>query len=160
MSFKVSTAERDKANERLKEAYECLKGARDCYHLQQKRLAAEKEKYSLDGSPQKKPRLATPEIAYQQDLHRPMAILSSLSISDDDKFLAQKGLLLTRYNDAIQFLRYKFQAIAPYDDERPYHAEFSNDCLEYRLDQRLTHYNPDNTNDIKVLLAVSGAGKT
>jgi len=35
-----------------------------------------------------------------------------------------------------------------------------NKCLEYCLDQCLTQYNPDNTDDIKVLLAVLGAGKT
>jgi len=83
------------------------------------------------------------------------------ALTDDDKlFLVEHDLKLGRYKDVIQFLRYKILEIAPYDTERPYHAEFSNKCLEYRLDQRLTQYNPDNTDDVKVLLAVSGAGKT
>jgi len=82
------------------------------------------------------------------------------AMTEDDKFLAENNLSLGHYTDFIQFIRYKIQMIAPYDSEHPYHAKFSNDCLEYRLDQRLTHYNPDNTDDIKVLLAVSGAGKT
>jgi len=81
-------------------------------------------------------------------------------LTADDKFLAENKLSLGRYKDVIQFLRYKMLKIAPYNSECPYHAEFSNKCLEYRLDQRLTQYNPDNTDDIKVLLAVSGAGKT
>ncbi|KAI8897303.1 hypothetical protein BC833DRAFT_615154 [Globomyces pollinis-pini] len=42
----------------------------------------------------------------------------------------------------------------------PNNASFKDNCLEYRLDRRLTSYNLDNVDNIKLILAVSGAGKT
>jgi hypothetical protein len=66
--------------------------------------------------------------AYETDSWREPVL-----ISEDEKFIAQNALVLGRYNDAIQFLRYKIQMIAPYNHEHPYHADFSNKCLEYRL---------------------------
>jgi hypothetical protein len=43
----------------------------------------------------------------------------------------------------------------------PNSALFRDNCLEYRLDRRSTLYQPDDDKDnIKLLLAASGAGKT
>jgi hypothetical protein len=39
-------------------------------------------------------------------------------------------------------------------------TKFRDNCLEHRLDKRLTDYNLDTDDNVKVLLAVSGAGKT
>jgi len=40
------------------------------------------------------------------------------------------------------------------------HKLFHDNCLEYRLDRRTTTYNIDDVDNVKLLLAVSGAGKT
>ena len=39
-------------------------------------------------------------------------------------------------------------------------AKFHDNCLEYRLDKRETNYVPNDANNVKIVLAVSGAGKT
>jgi hypothetical protein len=52
--------------------------------------------------------------AYETDSWREPVL-----ISEDEKFTAQNALVFGRYNDAIQFLRYKIQMIAPYNHEHP-----------------------------------------
>jgi hypothetical protein len=42
----------------------------------------------------------------------------------------------------------------------PNGAAFHDNCLEYRLDRRTTSYNFDDVDNVNLLLAVSGAGKT
>jgi hypothetical protein len=45
--------------------------------------------------------------------------------------------------------------------KQPFFAEFNEQkCLEHRLDRRQTDYLPDADDNVKILLAVSGAGKT
>jgi hypothetical protein len=46
-------------------------------------------------------------------------------------------------------------------EKPPNNAHFHDNCLEYRLDRRSTSYELDYSNDnVKLVLAVSGAGKT
>lgn len=80
--------------------------------------------------------------------------------SKSDQFIFENGLNLEESEDVITFLDYKMGVLAPYDSAKPYQANFLDNCLEFRLDVRQTVYQLDEKNDIKVQLAVSGAGKT
>ncbi|KAJ3225185.1 hypothetical protein HDU78_010739, partial [Chytriomyces hyalinus] len=44
---------------------------------------------------------------------------------------------------------HKIDALAPYNPEKPYHATFSDNCLEFRLDRRQTTYSLDDSDNIK-----------
>ena len=52
------------------------------------------------------------------------------------------------------------EILAPYYPDKPYQALFSDNCLEFRLDRRQTTYSLDDEDNVKLLLEVSGAGKT
>ncbi|ORY51661.1 hypothetical protein BCR33DRAFT_752876 [Rhizoclosmatium globosum] len=62
--------------------------------------------------------------------------------------------------DVIKFLECRMKAQAPFDPETPYRSAYLNNCLENRLDQRLTTYQLNAQNNVKVLVSVSGLGKT
>jgi hypothetical protein len=58
--------------------------------------------------------------------------------------------------DAVKYIHSQIDTLT-----QPFSAEFNETtCLEHRLDRRQTDYIPDNTNNVKLMLAVSGAGKT
>ncbi|KAI8820320.1 hypothetical protein BJ741DRAFT_572512 [Chytriomyces cf. hyalinus JEL632] len=80
--------------------------------------------------------------------------------SASDQFISDNALDLQKTKDVLTFLKHKIEAIAPYNPERPYQATFADKCLEHRLDRRQTTYQLDNVDNVKILLHVSGAGKT
>jgi len=83
-----------------------------------------------------------------------------LSKSKSDQFILDNNLNLQEKADVVQFLLHKMDVLALYDPAKPYQAVFLDNCLEFRLDVRQTKYQLDNKDDIKIQLAVSGAGKT
>ncbi|RKP20084.1 hypothetical protein ROZALSC1DRAFT_13153 [Rozella allomycis CSF55] len=75
----------------------------------------------------------------------------------DQKFIAENGLDLNRSTDLIKYTLYQFAKTV---GECELGASFNENCLELRLDQRRTEYVLDDVDDIKIVLAPSGAGKT
>ncbi|KAJ3230321.1 hypothetical protein HDU78_008492, partial [Chytriomyces hyalinus] len=82
------------------------------------------------------------------------------SRSRSDQFIADQKLNLQKSQDILAFLRHQIEVLAPYKPEHPYQATFADNCLEHRLDRRQTTYQLDNVDNVKILLLVSGAGKT
>ncbi|KAI8823942.1 hypothetical protein BJ741DRAFT_556790 [Chytriomyces cf. hyalinus JEL632] len=80
--------------------------------------------------------------------------------SPSDDFIADNKLNLHKLDDVFTFLRLQIEYRAPYNPERPYQATFADNCLEHRLDRRQTTYQLDKVDNVKILLHVSGAGKT
>ncbi|KAI8823930.1 hypothetical protein BJ741DRAFT_714983 [Chytriomyces cf. hyalinus JEL632] len=80
--------------------------------------------------------------------------------SPSDDFIADNKLNLHKLDDVFTFLRLQIEYRAPYNPERPYQATFADNCLEHRLDRRQTTYQLDEVDNVKILLHVSGAGKT
>ena len=66
---------------------------------------------------------------------------------------------LDKSTDLIKYVHYLFEK-NPISSALSSEPQFQKCCLEHRLDRRSTNYNLDSENNIKVLLAVSGAGKT
>ena len=82
--------------------------------------------------------------------------------NSSDKFIQDNGLDLSKTDDVITFLRYEMAKIANHQ-KHPYSVTldtFQKNCLEYNLKKRQTAYELDDSNNVKILLAVSGAGKT
>ncbi|KAI9346100.1 hypothetical protein BDR26DRAFT_817945 [Obelidium mucronatum] len=77
-----------------------------------------------------------------------------------DKFILDNGLNLNEPEDAITFLRHRFDKLSQFKPGKPNLAEFPQNCLEGFLMIRRTDYTLDDIDNIKVLLAVSGSGKT
>ncbi|ORY44920.1 hypothetical protein BCR33DRAFT_816742 [Rhizoclosmatium globosum] len=77
-----------------------------------------------------------------------------------DQFLFDNNLNLERTEDVIKYLQHKIDVLAPWYSHQPYKAHFLNNCLEFRLDRRETMYSLDSHDNIKLLLSVSGSGKT
>ncbi|KAJ3342997.1 hypothetical protein HDU83_005842 [Entophlyctis luteolus] len=86
--------------------------------------------------------------------------LNPLIRSSTDQFIIDNHLDLQRTEDVLIFLKYKIESLAPFDPDHPYQASFAQNCLEHRLDRRQTTYQLDDENNVKLLLLVSGAGKT
>ncbi|KAI9341509.1 hypothetical protein BDR26DRAFT_918448 [Obelidium mucronatum] len=82
------------------------------------------------------------------------------SLSPSDKFIADNNLNLQRTDHTVIFLRHQIELNSPYNPLYPYHASFADNCLEHRLDRRQTSYELDDVDNVKLLLLVSGAGKT
>ncbi|TPX49701.1 hypothetical protein CcCBS67573_g10145 [Chytriomyces confervae] len=80
--------------------------------------------------------------------------------SPSDEFIADQKLNLQKSQDILAFLRHQIEVLAPYNPQHPYQATFASNCLEHRLDRRQTKYQLDNVDNVKILLLVSGAGKT
>ncbi|KAI8820595.1 hypothetical protein BJ741DRAFT_557502 [Chytriomyces cf. hyalinus JEL632] len=85
---------------------------------------------------------------------------SDMDRSPSDDFIADNKLNLHKLDDVFTFLRLQIEYRAPYNPERPYQATFADNCLEHRLDRRQTTYQLDKVDNVKILLHVSGAGKT
>ena len=83
-----------------------------------------------------------------------------LEKSKSDQFILIHNLDLQKTADVIKFLEHKMEILAPYNPDKPYQALFSDNCVEFRLDRRQTTYSLDDENNVKLLLQVSGAGKT
>ncbi|KAI8845365.1 hypothetical protein BJ741DRAFT_145871 [Chytriomyces cf. hyalinus JEL632] len=80
--------------------------------------------------------------------------------SPSDDFTSYKKLNPQKPDDVLTFLRLQIEVRAPYNPEHPYQATFADNCLEHRLDRRQTKYQLDKVDNVKMLLHVSGAGKT
>ncbi|OAJ32827.1 hypothetical protein BDEG_28707 [Batrachochytrium dendrobatidis JEL423] len=77
----------------------------------------------------------------------------------DQEFIKANNLKLQNPNDAFKYLIHHLENIV--DVSRlPNNAVFNDNCLEHRLDRRVTNYQIDNVDNIKLFFAVSGAGKT
>lgn len=77
----------------------------------------------------------------------------------DEIFFSSQNINLNKPADCAKYVVYLFEKKV--DVTRlPNGAAFKDNCLEYRLDCRYTSYIPDNADNVKLLIAVSGAGKT
>ncbi|KAL5034545.1 hypothetical protein RTP6_7729 [Batrachochytrium dendrobatidis] len=77
----------------------------------------------------------------------------------DQEFIDANNLALQTPNDAFKYLIYHLERIVNVT-RFPNNAVFHDNCLEHRLDRRSTSYAIDDVNNVKLFLAVSGAGKT
>ncbi|EGF80545.1 hypothetical protein BATDEDRAFT_35163 [Batrachochytrium dendrobatidis JAM81] len=77
----------------------------------------------------------------------------------DQEFIDANNLALQTPNDAFKYLIYHLEKIVNVS-RFPNNAVFHDNCLEHRLDRRSTSYAIDDVNNVKLFLAVSGAGKT
>lgn len=81
----------------------------------------------------------------------------------DEAFIQTNNLDLRKPNDSLKYMIYLLEKAVvniPSPNSAELHKLFQDNCLEYRLDRRTTTYNLDNVDNVKLLLAVSGAGKT
>jgi hypothetical protein len=84
------------------------------------------------------------------------------SKSDND-FIQTNNLDLQNPSHSLQYLIYLLEkpvVTIPNPNSTELHKLFYDNCLEYRLDRRTTTYNLNNVDNVKLILAVSGAGKT
>ena len=77
----------------------------------------------------------------------------------DQEFIQNNNLDLQKQSDSLKYLIYHLEKVVDVL-KLPNSAKFHDNCLEYRLDQRATTYHPDTIDNVKIVLAVSGAGKT
>ncbi|KAJ3268284.1 hypothetical protein HDV01_003215, partial [Terramyces sp. JEL0728] len=77
----------------------------------------------------------------------------------DEEFIKSNNLDLRKPSDILKYLIYLLEKTVDVS-KLPNSAAFHDNCLEYRLDRRTTNYIPDGADNVKLLLAVSGAGKT
>ena len=77
----------------------------------------------------------------------------------DEVFIERNNLDLRKSDDTLNYLIYLLEKIVDVQ-KLPNSATFHDNCLEYRLDRRSTSYALDSIDNVKLLLAVSGAGKT
>ncbi|KAJ3122181.1 hypothetical protein HK098_003059 [Nowakowskiella sp. JEL0407] len=83
--------------------------------------------------------------------------LSSLGrLSRGDVITIENNLNLSKPNDVVTLVE-KYLESFP---RPPYSATFSTSCLEHNLAHRWTSMMLNNDNNVKILLSVSGAGKT
>jgi hypothetical protein len=79
--------------------------------------------------------------------------------TSDKVFINDNNLDLQKSTDCLKYLIYLMEKQVDVQ-KLPNSAAFRDNCLEYRLDRRTTTYNPDEADNVKLVLAVSGAGKT
>ncbi|KAJ3317586.1 hypothetical protein HDV06_001377 [Boothiomyces sp. JEL0866] len=77
----------------------------------------------------------------------------------DEEFIENNNLDLRKPSNSLQYLIYLLEKVVDIP-KMPNSAAFHDNCLEYRLDRRTTQYVPNDVDNVKLLLAVSGAGKT
>jgi hypothetical protein len=89
---------------------------------------------------------------------------SCVRTKSDEKFIETNDLDLHKPSGTLKYLIYRLEKMVAGKIPNPNNAElhilYLDKCLEYRLDRRTTAYNLDNIDNVKLLLAVSGAGKT
>jgi hypothetical protein len=84
---------------------------------------------------------------------------SFVRTKSDEEFIQTNNLDLRKTDGALKYLIYLLEKVVDVAN-MPNSAAFHDNCLEYRLDRRTTTYNLDTVDNVKLLLAVSGAGKT
>ena len=84
---------------------------------------------------------------------------SFVRTESEEKFIQEHNLDLRKPSDTLKYLIYLLEKSVDVPS-MPNSAAFHDNCLEYRLDRRTTTCNLDNVDNVKLLLAVSGAGKT
>lgn len=82
--------------------------------------------------------------------------------TSDENFILSNKLKLGTADDSQKYLIHLLEKyIGNNKVELPAEVTFKEEtCLENRLDQRTTTYVPDADDDVKIMVAVSGAGKT
>lgn len=80
----------------------------------------------------------------------------------DEEFIQTNNLDLRKPEDSLTYLIHFLEKYMSYKDIiLPNNANFHvQTCLEHRLDERATKYVPNLVDNVKLVLAVSGAGKT
>jgi hypothetical protein len=80
----------------------------------------------------------------------------------DQEFVQTNNLDLRKPEDSLTYLIHLLEKYMSYNDiTLPNNANFNaRTCLEHCLDKRTTKYVPDSVDNVKLVLAVSGAGKT
>ncbi|KAI8900776.1 hypothetical protein BC833DRAFT_580484 [Globomyces pollinis-pini] len=79
----------------------------------------------------------------------------------DEYLIRTNSLDLQKPCDTLKYLLYRLEkAIVKLPNPNSVELMFQDDCLEYRLDRRITRYNLDDIDNVKLILGVSGAGKT
>lgn len=80
----------------------------------------------------------------------------------DEEFIQTNNLDLRKPEDSLTYLIHLLEKYISYKAiNLPNNANFyAQTCLEHRLDKRATKYVPDLVDNVKLVLAVSGAGKT
>lgn len=77
----------------------------------------------------------------------------------DKEFIESEGLQLETEEGSSKFLIYRLEKMVKFD-KRVIGTAFMDNCLEYRLDRRITNFELDGEDNVKLAIAVSGAGKT
>jgi len=77
-----------------------------------------------------------------------------------ETFIQVNKLDLQKPEDSLKYLMYRLEKLVKLPTYDEVDKMFHDNCLEYRLDRRTTTYNLDDVDNVKLLLAVSGAGKT
>ena len=80
----------------------------------------------------------------------------------EEEFIQTNNLDLRKPEDSLTYMIHLLEKYMSYKDIiLPNNANFHvQTCLEHRLDERATKYVPDLVDNVKLVLAVSGAGKT
>lgn len=78
----------------------------------------------------------------------------------NEKFIEENMLDLTKPLDFQKYLIYLLEKQVNVEELRGKQHVFEDNCLEYRLERRMTSYIPNDIDNVKLSLAVSGAGKT
>ncbi|KAJ3332090.1 hypothetical protein HDU76_001297 [Blyttiomyces sp. JEL0837] len=74
-----------------------------------------------------------------------------------DEFVADHKITFAAKNDVTKFLNYKIEELFKGEN---LNATFAHNCLEFNLERRETEYTLDSEDNIKLLVSVSGSGKT
>ena len=104
--------------------------------------------------------------SYIQGIAHGLTVYQEASLGrtkSDEEFIQTNSLNLRDSSDSLKYLTYILEkAVDNIRDPNSVelHKLFRDNCLEYRLDRRTTTYNLDNVDNVKLILAVSGAGKT
>ncbi|KAJ3191508.1 hypothetical protein HDU82_003565, partial [Entophlyctis luteolus] len=64
-----------------------------------------------------------------------------------DQYLIDNNINLRKAEDLVKYLEYKISDKAPFNPDKPYGSDFSDNCLEFRLDRRQTTYSLDDFNN-------------
>ena len=78
----------------------------------------------------------------------------------DQEFIETHGLDLASADDSLIYLVHSLEKFIKHRNLPATAAAFRNNCLESRLENKTVDYTPDKEDNVKIVLGVSGAGKT
>ena len=99
-------------------------------------------------------KLKEKNLAFEEEMR-----IKRVKHEENQKFINENKLNFRDSKDTEKYVIHLLEASIKVED-LPNQAKFLDNCLEYRLDRRATKYIPGNSDNVKILLAVSGAGKT